>query len=126
MARAIDAELESKKGGTAAYAVEVLSNDGKKLTEYKLDVNTGHTRAAKNESIEKIFTRAKPQDIASAPTSLIDAIAAAEQHTGGKVIDAETESSGSQMRYDLKVAKPDGSTEKVKIEAATGKVVSAK
>ena len=84
--KAIDAEIESK-GATAAYAVEVLSNDGKTLMEYKLDVNTGQTRDSKNEAIEKIFTRAKPQDIASAATSLSDAITVAEQQTGGKVIE---------------------------------------
>jgi uncharacterized membrane protein YkoI len=122
--KAIDAELESASSAHPEYAVEVLSNDGKKLTEYKLDANTGKIAAAKNEPFEKVFTRLKPQDVESAQTSLASAVASAERQTGGKVIDAETERSGSQVRYDMKIAKADGSTEKVKIDGATGKVAS--
>jgi uncharacterized membrane protein YkoI len=124
--KAVDAEIESAKAGQAQYAVEVLSSDGKKLTEYKLDADTGKILGTKNESIEKVFTRVKPHDLQTAQTSLAGAIRAAEQKTGGKVIDAETEGSGAKLQYDLKVAMADGKTEKVKIDGTTGKVASAK
>ncbi len=123
--KAVDAEIEATKGQTQ-YAVEVLSSDGKKLTEYKLDANTGKIQGTSNESVEKVFTRVKPQDLQNAQTSLAGAIRTAEQKTGGKVIDASTEGSGAKLRYDLKVAQADGKTEKVKIDGTTGKVASAK
>jgi uncharacterized membrane protein YkoI len=81
-------------------------------------------KAADNEAIEKVFTRIKPRDIESAQTSLTTAIESAERQTGGKVIDAETEKHGDQVRYDLKVASADGSSQEVKIDGATGKVAS--
>jgi uncharacterized membrane protein YkoI len=123
--RAVDADVETKQGG-ARYAVEVLSSDGKKLTEYKLNADTGKVEATRNEPIEKMVKRAKPEDLQNVKTSLTEAIRAAEQETSGKVIGAQTEGSGANIRYDLKVAKPDGKTEKVKISGATGKVDSAK
>ena len=124
--KAVDAEIESAKAGQAQYAVEVLSSDGKQLTEYKLDANTGKIQGTSKEKLEKVFSRLKPQDLQSAQTSLAGAIRAAEQKTGGKVIDAETEGSGAKLRYDLKVAQADGKTEQVKIDGTTGKVASAK
>ena len=123
--KAVDAEIESAKAGHAQYTVEVLSSDGKKLTEYKLDASTGKITGTTNEAVEKVFTRVKPHELQSAQTSLAGAIRAAEQKTGGKVIDAETEGSGAKLRYDLKVAQADGKTEQVKIDGTTGKVASA-
>jgi uncharacterized membrane protein YkoI len=122
--KAVGAELESAKAGTAQYAVDVLSMDGKKLTKYKLDGNTGKVEKASNEPIEKLTTRLKPSDLQQVQTSLSSAIRSAEQQTGGKVIDAETEGSGASIRYDLKVAMADGKTDKVKIDGSTGKVAS--
>jgi len=122
--KALDAELASHKSGHPQYAVEVLSSDGKKLTEYTLDGNTGKVEKASNEPIEKLTTRAKPEDLQQVQTSLSSAIRSAEQQTGGKVIDAETEGSGSSIRYDLNVAMADGKTEKIKIDGSTGKVAS--
>jgi uncharacterized membrane protein YkoI len=102
----------------------VLSTDGTKLTEYTLDANTGKVAKASNEPLEKLTTRVKPADLQQVQTSLSSAIHSAEQHTGGKVIDAETEGSGSHIRYELKVAMADGKTDKIKIDGSTGKVAS--
>jgi uncharacterized membrane protein YkoI len=123
--KAIDAQFSANKDG-GQYAVEVLSSDGKKLTEYKLDSATGHIAAAGNEPFEKAFMRLKADDVERAPTSLNSAIASAERETGGKVLKAETERSGDKVRYDMKVAKTDGSTATVKIDGSTGKLAAAK
>lgn len=120
---AIDAEIDTDDG-SAVYTVEVLSRDGKKLTEYKLDARTGQLREADNEPFQKVFTRLKPQELANAQTSLATAIGSAERQTGGKVIEAETEKDGKQVRYDLKLAQADGSTHEMKIDGSTGKVAS--
>ena len=120
--KAIDVEVETSKAGHAQYAVEVLSSDGQKLTEYKLDANTGNVDHESNEPLESLVNRIKPQDIQKAQTSLSTAIRTAERQSGGKVIDAETEGSGNTLRYELEVAKSDGKSEEIKIDAATGKV----
>jgi uncharacterized membrane protein YkoI len=121
--QAIEAELESDNGH-ARYDVEVLSSDGKKLTEYKLDANTGKIEKASNEPLEKLVERVKPEDLQKVQTSLSAAIHSAEQQTGGKVVDAETEGSGNDIRYELEIAMADGTTSKLKVDASTGKVAS--
>ena len=120
--KAVDAELEA--GKAPYYAVEVLSSDGKKLTEYKLDANTGKVVKASSEPLEKMLTRVKPADIQNAQTSLSSAIQAAERQSGGKVVDAETEGNANTLHYELKVAMANGKTEKMKIDGATGKVAA--
>jgi uncharacterized membrane protein YkoI len=123
---AISAEYERKSGPAGEYEIKVLSNDGKKLTKYELDANTGQVKEADNEPFEKVFTRIKPQSIQNAPTSLTRAIATAEQRAGGKATEAEVDRDGDQVKYTVKVARADGKTEKVKINGADGKVASAK
>ncbi|MBV8804084.1 MAG: PepSY domain-containing protein, partial [Sinobacteraceae bacterium] len=93
--KAIDAKFGATKEG-GQYAIEVLSNDGKKLTEYKLDSSSGRISAAGNEPFERVFTRLTPEDLEQAQTSLSRAISTAERETGGKVVKAETERSGDK------------------------------
>jgi uncharacterized membrane protein YkoI len=81
---------------------------------------------ASDEAFEKMFTRIKPTDLQTAPTSLKGAITTAETKSGGKAVDADTDRSGDSVRYTVKVAKADGTTEKVKVNGADGKVASAK
>ena len=122
--KAVDAEMEGSKGGHARYTVEVLSSDGKKLTEYTINANTGKVEKTDNEPIEKLVTRVKPDDLQSTQTTLTAAIREAEQQTGGKVIDAETGASDGALHYELKVAMADGNTDKVKVNGATGKIAT--
>ena len=122
MGKAVDAEVEGSKGGHARYQVEVLSSDGKKLTEYTINANTGKVEKTNNEALEKLVTRVKPDDLQSTQTTLTAAIREAEQQTGGKVIDAETGASDGSLHYELKVAMADGKTDKVKVDGSTGKI----
>jgi uncharacterized membrane protein YkoI len=122
--RAVDAEMEGSKGGHARYEVEVLSSDGKKLTEYTINASTGKVEKTSNEPVQKLMTRVKPDDLQSTETTLTAAIREAEQQTGGKVIDAETGASGGALHYELKVAMADGKTDKVKVDGATGKIAT--
>jgi uncharacterized membrane protein YkoI len=126
--QAIDADYAAKHGGKAMghYSVKVLSADGKKLTKYEVDPLTGKIIEASNEAFEKVFTRVKPTDLQNAPTSLKSAITTAESQSGGKAVDADTDKSGDTVRYTVKVAKADGTTEKVKVNGADGKVAAAK
>jgi uncharacterized membrane protein YkoI len=123
--KAIDADYKAASSGVGSYDVKVLSNDGTKLMKYKLDAATGKIESAGNEPFEKVFTRIKAEDISNAPTSLVSAIHMAEQHAPGKALDADVERTGSTVRYDVKVAKTDGTTDKVKIDSS-GHLASVK
>jgi uncharacterized membrane protein YkoI len=122
--KAVEAELEGSKRGQARYMVEVLSTDGKKLTEYTINASTGKVERTESEPVEKLLTRVQPNDLQTTQTTLISAIREAEQHTNGKVIDAETETDDGALHYELKVAMADGKTSKVKVDGATGKIAT--
>jgi len=124
--QAISAEYDMKGAAAGEYQVKVLSSDGKKLTKYRVDPNTGQITAATNQPFEKVFTRLKPTSIQNAPTSLTRAITAAEQRAGGKATDASVDRDGDQVKYTVKVAKADGTSEKVRVNGADGKVASAR
>ena len=124
--QAVTADYTPKKGTMGHYDVKVLSNDGTKLTEYRVSTATGKVTKASNEPFEKMFTRIKPDALASAPTSLKGAIKTAEAQSGGKAVDADADKDGDTVRYTVKVAKADGTTEKVKVNGADGKIASAK
>jgi len=123
--KATSVKFKSEHQGAGAYDVSVLSSDGSKLTHYRLDAATGHITKAGNEPFKKVFTTLKPDEISGAQTSLTSAIDMAQQRADGKAIEAEVEHKGSAVRYDVKVAKSDGKTERVKIDASTGHVASA-
>jgi len=123
--QAVSADYVAKKGSMGRYDVKVLSSDGSKLTKYRVSPNTGKITEASNEPFEKVFTRIKPHDLQNAPTSLKSAIKAAEAQSGGKAVDADANRDGDQVRYTVKVAKADGTTEKIRVNGADGKVASA-
>lgn len=60
--------------------------------------------------------------VLNAKTSIVQAIAAAEQETGGKAIDAGLENQNGNMSYEVEVAKGD-KVEKVLVDLQTGKVL---
>jgi len=123
--QAISAEYEFKRGNPAYYEVKVLRDDGRRLTQYQLSPDTGRVQEASNEEFEKLFTRLKPASVQNAPTSLSRAISTAEARSGGKATEAEVDRDGDQVKYTVKVVKTDGSSEKVRINGADGKVASA-
>jgi uncharacterized membrane protein YkoI/sporulation protein YlmC with PRC-barrel domain len=119
--KAIDADFE--RDGTAGhYEIKVLSDNGNKLVEYKVDGNSGQVTGTDNQPIEKYFTRLKPADVANAPTSLKQALATAEKQASGKAIAAEVEREGSGVQYKVTVANGDR-TQDVRIDG-NGQVVS--
>jgi uncharacterized membrane protein YkoI len=127
--QAIDADYTPKHTGKdmmGYYDIKVLSSDGTKLTKYRVSPMNGKITEASSEPFQKAFTRIKPTDLQNAPTSLKSAITTAESQSGGKAVDADTDKTGDTVRYTVKVAKADGTTEKVKVNGADGKVASAK
>ncbi len=124
--QATRAEYEFKKGNAPHYEVRVLRNDGEKLTKYELSPSTGKVKEVSDEKFAKLFTRIKPAAIRNAPTSLTRAIDTAETRSGGKARAAEIDRDGDQVVYEVEVVKRDGSSEKLKINGADGKVAAAK
>jgi uncharacterized membrane protein YkoI len=126
--RATEAKFKpSGKGNTAgAYEVKVLSNNGDKLMGYTVDAASGHITSAGNEPFEKVFTHLTAAEIAGVQTTLSSAIGMAEQKTGGRAIDAEVSRKGEHVRYDIEVAKDDGTTSHMRIDGATGHLASLK
>lgn len=120
--RAIEADFEANDGG-GHYEIKVLGNDGS-LVEHFIDANSGEVTKSENQPFERYFTRLKPADFQNAHTSLKQAIAAAEQKTGGKVIEAEVDHEGDTIGYDLRVVRADSDkAQEVKV-AADGKLTT--
>ena len=63
--------------------------------------------------------------IVTAKITLTQAIAAAEQHVGGKAAKAELEQSKGQWTFDVEVVKDAKTVMDVKVDATSGKVLSA-
>jgi len=124
--KATSVEFKTESKGPGEYVVKVLSNDNTKLMGYRINAANGHIVSAGNEPVEKFFTHVKPEEIASAQTSLSRAIDEAEQQSGGKATYAAVERNNNHVLYDVKLAKDDGSTSRVKIDGSTGHLASAK
>ena len=124
--QAIDAEYIPKSGTMGIYDVKVLSMDGKKLLDFNINPENGRVLKATRAGIAKLFTRIKPADLQNAQTPLKGAIKTAEAQTGGKAVRADIDRQGDSVRYTVKVAMADGTTETIKVNGADGKVASAR
>lgn len=124
--QAIDAAHIPKSGTMGIYDVKVLSMDGKKLVDFNINPENGRVLKGTRERFEKVFTRIKPADLQNAQTPLKGAIKTAEAQTSGKVVRADTDRHSDTVRYTVRVAMADGTTETIKVNGADGKVASAK
>ena len=124
--QAIDAQYIPKSGTMGIYDVKVLSMDGKKLLDFNINAENGRVLKATRKGVEKVFTRIKPADLQSAQTPLKGAIKTAEAQTGGKAVKADVDRRGDTVRYTVKVAMADGTTEIINVNGADGKVALAK
>jgi uncharacterized membrane protein YkoI len=124
--QAIDVEYSRNSGPMGMYEVNVLSMDGKKLLDFNINPENGRVLKATRERVGKLFTRIKPADLQNAQTPLKGAIKSAEAQTGGKAVMADTDRHGDTVRYTVKVAMADGTTQTIKVNGADGKVASAK
>ena len=124
--QAIDAQYVPKSGAMGMYDVKVLTMDGKKLLDFNINPEDGRVLKATREHVGKLFTRLKPKDLDNAQTPLKGAVKAAEAQTGGKVIAADTDRHGDTVRYTVKVAMTDGTTQTINVNGADGKVALAK
>jgi len=122
--RTTSAAFNFKRGNPAFYQVTVLSRDGRKLTQYDLDPQSGGVRDTHNEVLEKLLTRISPDNLRSTPTTLTHAVYVAQQQSGGRALSADVDRKGDHLEYTVETVKLDGTSHKVKIDGSTGKVVS--
>jgi uncharacterized membrane protein YkoI len=118
------AEFNFKRGNPAVFQVKVLSADGKKLTRYDLDPRTGRVQNTHNEVLENLLTRITPDSLRLTFTTLPHAIAIAQQHSGGHAVSADVDRHGDHLEFTVEMVKLDGTSQKVKIDSASGQVIS--
>lgn len=121
--RAMKVEVEREKGNYV-YEIKTVSKD--KVVKAFVDPASGKVTGTDDEGlIAKIFDRDDQDEVAkmaASPTTLTAAITAAEQHVGGKAIEARFDAEDGKPLFKVEVAK-DSTVHKVTIDAANGKVL---
>ena len=124
--RAMKIDMD-KDNGAYVYEIKTVSKD--KITEVLVDPTSGKVMRTDDEGlIARIFDSEDEDELArlaATSTTLAAAIATAEQHTGGKAIEARVDDDDDTMLFKVKVAK-DNAVHKVMVDGATGKVVRVK
>ena len=121
--KATSAEFAFKRGNPAYFEVKILSADGKKLTRYELNPQTGKIQKAENEVLEKLVTRLTPEGLRRSPTVLTHAIAVAQKHSGGRARSADVDRKSDHLEYDIETVKVDGSLHKITINGVDGTIL---
>ena len=121
--RAMKAEIEREKG-VYVYEIKTVSKD--KAVKVFVDPTSGKVvRTDDAGLIAKIFDRDDQDEVAELaawPTTLTAAITTAEQHVGGKSIEARFDDEDGKPLFKIEVAK-DSTVHKVTIDATNGKVL---
>jgi uncharacterized membrane protein YkoI len=121
--RALEVGLEDENGGVL-YEVKTITQD--KVVEAFIDPATGQVIRTKEEGlVARMFDqedKAELARLAQSPTDLAAAIAAAEQETGGKALEAAHEDENGHAIFEVEVVK-DNVVQQVKVDGATGKVM---
>jgi uncharacterized membrane protein YkoI len=120
--KTIDASFQMMNG-KSGYAVTVLANS--KMKDFWVDPQSGvatpQTKLTTAELNQQAMDKAGFSAVHSAKETLPQAIALAEQHSGGKAIDAMIEKRDSKLAYDIQVVKG-GKLNSVWVDPASGQV----
>jgi uncharacterized membrane protein YkoI len=116
-----------KDNGAYVYEIKTVSKD--KITEVLVDPASGKVvRTDDKGLIARVFDSEDEDELArltASSTTLAAAIATAEQHTGGKAIEARVDDDDDTMLFKVEVAK-DNTVHKVMVDGVTGKVVKVR
>ena len=119
---AVKLDIEDNNG-TFLFEIRTVTQD--RIADAFIDPATGKVVRAKDEGlIARVFEREDREAVAKLhgfPTTLATAVATAEQQTGGKTFEAAYGDEDDKAVFEVKIAK-DGATQKVEIDAASGKV----
>jgi uncharacterized membrane protein YkoI len=92
------------------------------VVELRIDPQTGNIVKTEDEKLENDDAD-EYAGAAQLKTTLAAAIAAAEQATGGKAIEAGLDDEDGKALYEIELAAADGTIHKAHVDAASGKVV---
>ena len=122
--KAVDATFDPS-GASPVFRVTIYRNNS--LSENLFDPDTGKTTGKPNTIAEDELEDQEKKElagIASAKTSLLDAMKAAEKEGGGKAIDAGIEDHDGKVWYQVAVVK-DGAVKPIVVDPATGQAKPA-
>ncbi|SKA25613.1 Uncharacterized membrane protein YkoI [Enhydrobacter aerosaccus] len=123
--RAVRIDVE-KENGVYLYEIKTMTPD--KVANVFVDLVSGQVVRVDNEGpITKLLDRDDKDELArlaAAPTTLPAAIAAAEQHVGGKAIEASFDDENGTILYKVAVAK-DSIVHHLTVDSTTGKITKA-
>lgn len=119
--KAVDAQLDDDKG-VARYEVEVITPQGHSVEVW---VNATSGSAAQHED-DGMAKRKDRQRLEASKISLQQAIAAAQKHTPGTVVDAELGSDWGRDAFAVDLLTPQGQLIEVKVSPVDGSIVRAK
>lgn len=121
--RALKVDIEKEKG---AYLYEVKTISKDKVSEVFVDLTSGAVTRTDDEGlIARMFDRRDQDELArlsASSTTLATAVATAEQHVGGKAIEAGFDAENGALIFKIKVAK-DNAVHRVVVDSTTGKVM---
>lgn len=121
--RAMKIDIHKEKG---AYLYEVKTVSKDNVAEVFVDPASGQVVRTEDEGLIAKALDREDQDelskLAASSTTLAAAIATAEQHTGGKAIEASFDNEDGAVLFEVEVAK-DNAVHKVMIDSANGKVL---
>ena len=122
-ARAVEAEFEGSGDRPGRFEVKVVTLD--RLFEVKVDAETGQVMDRDEEWLERFLRRITHRDLQAAPTTLAQAVAAAEQRAGGRAIAAELKRDDGRTVWEIEVG-AGGKIREVKVNAMDAAVLSVK
>ncbi len=119
--KAIEAQLDDDKG-VARYEVEIITPQGHSV-EVWVNATTG---AAVQHEDDGPAKRKHRQRLEASKITLLQAMAAAQKHTPGTVVDAELGSDWGQEVFAVDVLTAKGQRMEVKVSPADGQVLRSK
>lgn len=121
--RALKVDIEKERG---AYLYEVKTVSKGKVSEVFVDLTSGAVTGTEDEGLIARMLDQEDRDklakFSASSTTLAAAVATAEQHVGGKAIEAGVDDENGTMSFEIKVAK-DKALHRVVVDGSTGKVV---
>ncbi|HZS81834.1 MAG TPA: PepSY domain-containing protein [Stellaceae bacterium] len=123
--KALGANFEDRNGNPV-FRVKTLQNGT--VWEGAVDAVSGQIVGQGKTTPESRLDQEDKAEIAAfqkTKTPLTEAVKTAEQHAGGKALDAELEASGGKAVYEMEVVK-NGTIQRVTIDPANGQVVAAR
>lgn len=125
LGRALRIDVEKENG---AYLYEVKTASADKISKVFIDPMSGRVVHVADEGLlARLLDRddkAEFDKLTTAPTTLAAAVAAAEQHVGGKAVEAGLDDDNGALFFKIAVAR-DNAIHHVRIDSTSGKVTSA-